>query len=99
MIHLINLLGSSDAHWRDTQAERPDAPLLQKLKVRISIDEDIARAGWASPDVDGGTFHPLAITHGDDKGERYVELGHDCSRSSDRALARWMVPLGSSCLH
>lgn len=74
MIHLINLLGSSDAHWRDTQAERPEAPLLQQLKVRISIDEDIVRAGWASPDVDGGTFHPLAITRGASNGERYVEL-------------------------
>ncbi|HTW78237.1 MAG TPA: glycoside hydrolase family 66 protein [Terracidiphilus sp.] len=74
IIHLINLLGSSDAHWRDVHADRPDAPLLKQLRVRIAADEDITRAGWASPDVDGGMFHPLAMTQGNDNGERYVEL-------------------------
>lgn len=74
IIHLINLLGSSDAHWRDIHADRPDAPLLTQLTVRIHADEDIGRAGWASPDVDGGMFHPLAMTRGRDGDERYVEL-------------------------
>jgi dextranase len=74
IIHLINLLGSSDAHWRDVHADRPEAPLLEQVRVRIAADEDITRAGWASPDVDGGMFHPLAMTQGNDKGQRYVEL-------------------------
>ena len=74
IIHLINLLGSSDAHWRDALAERPEAPLLSQLRVRIAADEDVIRAGWASPDVDGGMFHPLDIFRGNDKGERYLEL-------------------------
>ena len=74
IVHLINLVGSSDAHWRDIHAERPEAPLLQQLRIRIAADEDITRAGWASPDIEGGMFHPLAIIRGNDKGERYVEL-------------------------
>jgi dextranase len=74
LIHLINLLGSEDAHWRDTQAERPEPPTLQQLAVQIAVDADIASAGWASPDVDGGMFHPLAITRGNNHGERYVKL-------------------------
>jgi len=74
IIHLINLLGSSDAHWRDVHADRPEAPLLRQLRIRIAADEEITRAGWASPDVDGGMFHPLAMTQGNNNGERYVEL-------------------------
>ncbi len=74
IVHLINLLGSSDDHWRDPHAERPEAPLLKQLRIRIASEEDLTRAGWASPDVDGGMFHPLAMTQGNDNGERYVEL-------------------------
>jgi dextranase len=74
IIHLINLLGSSDAHWRDIHADRSDAPLLKQLRIRVPVDEDIIRAGWTSPDVDGGMFHPLAMTQGNGGGERYVEL-------------------------
>lgn len=74
IIHLINLLGSADIHWRDTGAERPEAPLLQQLRLRIYLDGDIAHAGWASPDFDGGMFHPLVLTHGNESGERYIEL-------------------------
>lgn len=74
LIHLINLLGSDDPHWRDIHADRPDAPLLTNLKVRIAIDDEIAAAGWASPDADGGRFHPLSLIHGDDHGQRYVEF-------------------------
>jgi dextranase len=74
IIHLINLLGSGDAHWRDAHADRPEPPLLRQLRIRIAADEDITRAGWASPDVEGGMFHPLAMTQGNDNGERYVEI-------------------------
>lgn len=74
IVHLINLLGSNDPHWRDSAADRPVPPLLQHLRVRISVDEDVTGAGWASPDVDGGMYHTLAFTHGSDHGRRYVDL-------------------------
>lgn len=75
IIHLINLLGSNDPHWRDSEAQRPEPPLLKHLKVRIAVDEDVTGAGWASPDVEGGVYHTLAFTSGNDAGKRYVELG------------------------
>lgn len=74
MIHFINLTGSEDAHWRDVQADRPPAPVLTGLKVRIAVDADIAGAGWASPDVDGGRYHALKLARGNDQGQRYVEF-------------------------
>ncbi len=74
LVHLINLLGSDDPRWRDVHADRPDAPLLTNLKVRVATDDEIAGAGWASPDADGGRLHSLSFTRGDDHGERYVEF-------------------------
>ncbi|MGB8028320.1 MAG: glycoside hydrolase family 66 protein [Terracidiphilus sp.] len=74
IVHFINLKGSDDPHWRDVRADRPPAPLLTNLKVRVAVDSDIAAAGWASPDVDGGAYHPLALTSGNDHGQRYVEF-------------------------
>ncbi len=74
IVHLINLLGCDDPHWRDVPADRPDAPLLRNVRVRIALDGDVSSAGWASPDVDGGRYHALALTRGDDDGERYVEF-------------------------
>jgi dextranase len=74
IVHLINLLGSADAHWRDSHADRPEPPLLKQLKIRIAVDANITKAAWASPDVDGGMLHPLTINNEDKTGERYVEL-------------------------
>jgi dextranase len=74
IVHFINLLGSEDAHWRDVHADRPPAPELTGLKVRVAVDADIAGAGWASPDVDGGRYHALHLTRGNDQGRRYVEF-------------------------
>jgi dextranase len=73
-VHFINLKGSDDAHWRDVHADRAPAPLLTGLKVRVAADDEIAGAGWASPDADGGRYHPLAFTSGSDHGQRYVEF-------------------------
>lgn len=61
VIHLINLLGSNDPHWRDIQVARPDAPRLNNLEVSLELPQEIHWAGWASPDIDGGRFHSLAI--------------------------------------
>jgi dextranase len=48
--------------------------LLTNLQVRVADDDAIAGAGWASPDADGGRYHPLALTRGSDHGQRYVEF-------------------------
>lgn len=74
IVHLINLRGSDNPHWRDVNANRPDPPTLKNVRVRIALDGDVSGAGWASPDVDGGRYHALAVTRGDDHGERYVEV-------------------------
>ena len=74
IVHLINLLGSDDEHWRDIHADRPPAPFLTNVKVRVDVDYQVSSAGWASPDVDGGRYHPLAITRSSDGGGRYVEV-------------------------
>jgi dextranase len=59
IIHLINLLGSRDPHWRDVEMSRPEPTLLQDLRLEIVDAPGVRSAGWASPDVDGGKFHPL----------------------------------------
>jgi hypothetical protein len=59
MIHLINLLGSNDPHWRDVMMTRPEPPLLEELKVQVASPETIRSVGWASPDFDGGQFHSI----------------------------------------
>jgi len=59
MVHLINLLGSDDPHWRDLGFNRPEPPLLKTLQVQIASTENIRSIGWASPDVDGGQFHSI----------------------------------------
>lgn len=74
IVHLINLLGSSSDHWRDVQVDRPDAPLLQQVHVRIHLRQEILSAGWSSPDVDGGRFHALRYTRGSAASGSYIEL-------------------------
>jgi len=59
VIHIVNLLGSDDPHWRDISISRPDAPQLHDLRVRLSVLNHVKSIGWASPDVDGGRFHVL----------------------------------------
>ncbi|PTQ12844.1 hypothetical protein CLG96_01465 [Sphingomonas oleivorans] len=61
MVHLINLLGSDDPRWRDIAMNRPDAPHLRNLRLTLHMPGDIRAAGWASPDVDGGRYQPLAF--------------------------------------
>jgi len=61
VIHLINLLGSDDLHWRDIAISRAAPPQLDQLHVRLALPKRIHSIGWASPDVDGGQFHTLMI--------------------------------------
>ncbi len=68
VIHLINLLGSNDPHWRDVTMTRPEPPVLQDLRVQISSPEAIKSLGWASPDFEGGKFHSIPFqVHADGK--------------------------------
>jgi len=73
ILHLINLLGSSSDRWRDIDADRPDAPLLHDVRVRIYANQPILSAGWASPD-DGGRYHTLDVHTGAANGRRYSEF-------------------------
>jgi dextranase len=74
VVHLINLLGSDDAHWRDVWMKRPAPPTLQNLLVKISSQKPIESAGWASPDVDGGRFHPIPFHTRRDGNSSWIEL-------------------------
>ena len=74
IVHLINLLGSDDPHWRDIKADRPATPLLTNIKVRIYADQNTRTVGWATPDADGGRFHHLSFTTGSEHGQRYMDI-------------------------
>ena len=61
LIHVINLLGSDDPHWRDMTMKRPEPPRLPNVEVKLAGMDGVKAAGWASPDVDNGRYHPLAM--------------------------------------
>lgn len=73
IVHLINLLGSEDPHWRDAEADRPDAPLLKNVNVKIYTERRVSSLSWATPDSDGGRLHPLKFKSGTEGGERYID--------------------------
>ncbi len=60
MVHVVNLLGSGDPHWRDMGMKRPEPPPLKNVEMEID-GLDIKSAGWASPDIDGGRYHPMTL--------------------------------------
>lgn len=74
VVHLINLLGSDDPHWRDISISRPDAPQLKELRLRLTLPKRVRAIGWASPDVNGGQFHQLTFTRGAGATNDEVEL-------------------------
>jgi dextranase len=88
IIHFINLLGSDDPHWRDINADRPDAPLLSKVKVRVYSDAKISSAEWATPDADGGRLHPLNFQSGDQDGRTYIDIVLPSLKYWDMVLLR-----------
>ena len=70
IVHLINLLGSDDPHWRDISLSRPAPPQLHSLHLQLDVAKRVRSIGWASPDVEGGRFHPLRFErHSTDHGE------------------------------
>lgn len=89
IIHFINLLGSSDPHWRDVGANRPDAPVLHRVKVRIYCDDaKITSAEWASPDWDGGRLHALRFHSGQQHGREYIDVELPSLKYWDMVLLR-----------
>jgi dextranase len=74
VIHLINLLGSNDPHWRDVMMTRPEPPLLQNLRVEVSSPKAIKSVGWASPDFDGGQFHAIPFQVHEDGKATWIEF-------------------------
>jgi dextranase len=74
VIHLINLLGSNDPHWRDVHMTRPEPPPLENLRVQVSSLEDVRSAGWASPDSDGGQFHSIPFQVRKDGESTWIEF-------------------------
>jgi dextranase len=74
ILHLVNLLGANDPHWRDTSMSRPEPPLLKELHVRIVGLSNARSVGWASPDVDGGKYHALELRHGHEGNATWVEV-------------------------
>lgn len=74
VVHLINLLGSNDPHWRDVQMTRTEPPSLDNLRVKVSSPETIQSVGWASPDVDGGQFHSIPFERRKDADSTWIEF-------------------------
>jgi len=74
VLHLINLLGSNDPHWRDVMMTRPEPPSLQNLRVQVSSPETIRSVGWASPDFDGGQFHSIPFQVRKDGKSTWIEF-------------------------
>jgi dextranase len=74
VLHLINLLGSNDPHWRDVMMTRPEPPSLRNLQVQVSSPETVQSVGWASPDFDGGQFHSIPFQMRKDGKSTWLEF-------------------------
>jgi dextranase len=74
VVHLINLLGSDDPRWRDVNMTRPAPPSIRDLRLQISSPENLLSVGWASPDVDGGRFHPISFKSLKDGDSTWIEF-------------------------
>ena len=74
VIHLINLLGSNDPHWRDVMMDRPEPPSLKNLRVQVLSSGTVRSVGWASPDFDGGQFHSISFHLRKDETATWIEF-------------------------
>ncbi len=74
MLHVINLLGTDDPHWRDLDFNRPEPPPLKDLQVQVALPAAIKSVGWASPDVDGGQFHSIPFKVREDGNTEWTEF-------------------------
>jgi dextranase len=60
VLHLINLTAAKDENWRNDTGNAVMPQTRHDLKIRIAQPK-LARAGWASPDVDHGVWHVLPV--------------------------------------
>ena len=74
IVHLLNLLGSNDPHWRDVMMTRPEPPTLENLRVKISLPETVKSVGWASPDSEGGQFHSIPFQVHKNGNDSWIEF-------------------------
>lgn len=72
ILHLINLLGSNDPYWRDSEAQRKSPPLLTHLALKIAVGKPVVSVGWATPDLEDGMYHALPFEAVIAGGQRYV---------------------------
>ena len=71
MVHLVNLTGLRTSDWRDDGLNDPPAPILHNLRVKVQLANNVTAAGWASPDVDEGRWHPLVLVKDTSSGQDY----------------------------
>lgn len=72
VLHLINLMGSDDPYWRDSEAQRKPPPLLTHLALKIAVGRPVVSVGWATPDLEDGMYHSLLFKSMIAGGQRYV---------------------------
>jgi dextranase len=60
MLHLINFSGMKSDQWQDDEANYSVPPALHDIGVHVELAGALT-AGWVSPDVDGGQWHPMTL--------------------------------------
>lgn len=60
ILHLINLTSVKDPSWRNDEGNITMPSIRRQLRICVTTSE-LASAGWASPDVDHGAWHPLPL--------------------------------------
>jgi dextranase len=75
ILHFINLLGTTDTSWVDTDGRRPPPPVQTGRTVRHYFHGDPPRTvSLASPDLGGGQARQLEFTRGSDERGAYIEF-------------------------
>ncbi|WP_052702944.1 glycoside hydrolase family 66 protein [Paenibacillus beijingensis] len=73
IVHLINLLNSTDTKWRNSD-NAPTTLTNQAVKVYIGGDESISNVYLASPEISMGATQELSFTTGTDSKGKYVSF-------------------------
>lgn len=64
VVHLVNLTAAKNTSWVDDDRNQPPPAVVRDIDVDVKLPSSNQSAGWASPDVDNGEWHPLAIKAG-----------------------------------
>ncbi len=76
ILHLINLLNNEN-DWRDNSGQKQTSEVLNNLKVKYYIDDDITDVYLASPDYQGGIAKEISFKIKSDKSGQYIEFEID----------------------